>query len=207
MDAAGISPTKGNLLASRKSLGLAKMGFDLMDRKRNILVREMMGLIDKANSLRDRIDETYRKAYAALQAANITLGMCESIAQATPIEDALSITFRSVMGVELPTVRLEHRDFQPWYDFSSTNASYDEAYNNFHDVKIMLVQLAEIENSVYRLAVAIRKTQSRANALKNIIIPGLEGACRFITDALEEKEREEFSRLKVIKGRRNPGAR
>lgn len=202
MGTANVSPTKGNLLASKKSLGLAKMGYELMDRKRNILVREMMGLIDKADSLRDRIDETYKKAYAALQSANITLGVVESIAQATPIEDALNITFRSVMGVELPTVRLEHRDYQPWYDFSSTNAAYDEAYNGFHDVKMMLVELAEIENSVYRLAVAIKKTQSRANALKNIIIPDLDDTIRFITDALEEKEREEFSRLKVIKGRR-----
>jgi V/A-type H+-transporting ATPase subunit D len=63
----------------------------------------------------------------------------------------------------------------------------------------MLVELAELENSVYRLAVAIRKTQSRANALKNIIIPGMADTVRYITDALEEKEREEFSRLKVIK--------
>ena len=106
------------------------------------------------------------------------------------------------MGVELPTVRLEHRDFQPWYDFSSSNAAYDEAYNSFHAVKIMLVELAEIENSVYRLAIGIKKTQSRANALDNIIIPGLEDTCRYIGDALEEKEREEFSRLKVIKKRR-----
>ena len=66
----------------------------------------------------------------------------------------------------------------------------------------MLVELAEIENSVYRLAVAINKTQSRANALKNVIIPDLDDTCKYITDALEEKEREEFSRLKVIKGRR-----
>lgn len=199
---AGISPTKGNLIASKKSLSLARMGYELMDRKRNILVREMMGLIDQANALRDRIDETYRVAYEALKAANITLGVVESLALATPIEDGLTLTSRSVMGVELPTVRLEHRDYQPWYDFGASNSAYDEAYISFHDVKIMLVQLAEIENSVYRLAVAIKKTQSRANALKNIIIPDLEETCSFISDALEEKEREEFSRLKVIKKRR-----
>lgn len=196
---ATVSPTKGNLIASQKSLELARMGYELMDRKRNILVREMMGLIDKANSLRGRIDEIYSVAYRALQIANITLGVCESLAKATPIEDDLSMTFRSVMGVELPTVRMQERPFQPWYDLSSSNAAYDEAYERFHAVKRMLVELAEIESSVYRLAVAIKKTQSRANALQNIIIPGLENTCRFITDALEEKEREEFSRLKVIK--------
>lgn len=195
------SPTKGNLLAVQKSLGLAKTGYNLMDRKRNILVREMMNLIDKADTLRDKIDETYRVAYEALQAANVTLGNCATLAQATPIEDGLVMNFRSVMGVELPTIRMEHRDFQPWYDMSGSNAAYDQAYNCFHDVKMMLAELAEIENSAYRLAMGIKKTQSRANALKNIIIPNMSAECKYIGDALEEKEREEFSRLKVIKGR------
>ena len=199
MDAANISPTKGNLLSTKKSLSLAEMGYDLMNRKHNILVREMMGLIDKANALREKIDGVYDAAYRALQNANITLGVCESLAQSTPIEDGLRISVRSVMGVELPTVRLETPEPQICYDFSSSNAAFDEAYMSFHHVKLMTAELAEIENSVYRLAVAIKKTQSRANALKNIIIPNMRFTVRYITDALEEKEREEFSRLKVIK--------
>ena len=64
---------------------------------------------------------------------------------------------------------------------------------------MVTVELAEVENSVYRLANAIRKTQKRANALKNIIIPRFDETVKFITEALEEKDREEFSRLKVIK--------
>ena len=75
----------------------------------------------------------------------------------------------------------------------------DEAYRSFIKVKKLTAELVEIENSVYRLADAISKTQKRANALKNIVIPRFEGNAKFIADALEEKEREEFSRLKVIK--------
>lgn len=199
MDASNISPTKGNLLATKKSLGLAQMGYELMDRKRNILVREMMMLIDKANALRGKIDETYSTAYAALQRANITLGVCDLIADSAPLEDGLSIQVRSVMGVELPTVTLETSSPEICYDLSGSNGTFDEAFICFHNVKLMLANLAEIENSVYRLAVAIRKTQSRANALKNIIIPNFSETVTFITDALEEKEREEFSRMKVMK--------
>lgn len=183
------------------------MGYDLMDRKRNILVREMMRLIDKANQLRGQIDETYEKAYSALQLANITLGVCDSIARSAPVENGLSITVRSVMGVELPTVALHTGEAELCYDLSSSNASFDEAYISFHKVKLMLADLAEIENSVYRLAVAIRKTQSRANALKNIIIPNMSATVAIITEALEEKEREEFSRLKVIKKNKEATAR
>lgn len=199
MDASKISPTKGNLLATKKSLSLAHMGYELMDRKRNILVREMMGLIERANALREKIDTTYEKAYNSLQRANLTMGVCEALAHSAPVETGISITVRSVMGVELPGVRLETGEADMCYDFSSSNATFDEAFISFHEVKLMLANLAEIENSVYRLAVAIRKTQSRANALKNIIIPDFDETVRFIADALEEKEREEFSRMKVMK--------
>lgn len=69
----------------------------------------------------------------------------------------------------------------------------------------MSVSLAEIENSVYRLSIAIRKTQKRANALKNILIPRYRDQVRYITSVLEEKEREEFSRQKIIKATKQKG--
>lgn len=195
-----ISPTKGNLMSVKKSLQLARMGFDLLDRKRNILIRELMTMIDSAKKLRGQISSTYARAYVALQRANITLGVIEDIENGIPIENGLDIQYRSVMGVELPTVHLDApEDPQVTYGLYGTNSQLDIAYLCFHKVKLMTAHLAEVENSIYRLASAIKKTQSRANALKNIIIPGFEFSSKFITDALEEKDREEFSRQKVIK--------
>lgn len=198
-----IFPTKGNLMNVKKSLQLARMGFDLLDRKRNILIRELMTMVDSAKALRSQISSTYNRAYFALQRANITLGLIEDVEKSIPIEDGLEIRYRSVMGVELPTVTLDARPEPDFcYGFAGTNSQLDSAYLCFHKVKLMTAQLAEVENSIYRLANAIKKTQSRANALKNIIIPGFEFSSKFITDALEEKEREEFSRLKVIKAQK-----
>ena len=193
-------PTKGNLIAVKKSLELAKSGFELMDKKRNILVREMMLLIKHASSIQKRVDATYAKAYAALQKANITLGMIEEIAGIVPIDDSLKVSYRSVMGVEIPIVSVSEIDETELpFGIYSSNSMLDEAYRSFMKVKKLTAELAEIENSVYRLADAISKTQKRANALKNIVIPRFESSAKFIADALEEKEREEFSRLKVIK--------
>ncbi len=195
-------PTKGNLLSAKKSLELARTGFELLDRKRNILIREMMLLIDKAEEIQGQIDSTYHDAYAALQKANITLGICGELAQTIPIDNHLSISFRSVMGVEIPTVLLEETPVSAVpFGFVHSNATLDEAYLNFDKVKRLTAVLASVENSVYRLANAIKKTQKRANALKNIMIPRFEETVKFISGALEEKEREEFSRLKVIKNR------
>lgn len=74
-----ITPTKGSLMAVQKSLSLSTLGFDLLDRKRNILIREMMLLIDRAKQLRGQISSTYQEAYEALQEANITLGMVQEL--------------------------------------------------------------------------------------------------------------------------------
>lgn len=196
-------PTKGNLMNIKKSLSLARMGFDLLDRKRNILIRELLSLVDTAKSLRQQISSTYGRAYFALQRANITLGFIEEVGRGIPVEDGLEIHYRSVMGVELPIVVLDApQEPEFCYGFVGTNSQLDNAYLQFHKVKLMTAQLAEIENSIYRLATAIKKTQSRANALKNIIIPEFELTTKYISDALEEKEREEFARLKVIKAKK-----
>ena len=196
-------PTKGNLMAYKKSLALAKTGYELLDKKRNILVREMMTLIDRAAEIQNRIDATYSKAYLALQRANITMGYIDDIARSIPEEDSLKLTYRSVMGVEIPIVTIDKQETpELFYGLQSTDAAFDEAYACFSKVKILTADLAEVENSVYRLADAIKKTQKRANALKNIMIPRFEEGVKFITDALEEKDREEFSRLKVIKAQK-----
>lgn len=194
-----VFPTKGNLMKIKKSLDLAKTGYDLLDRKRNILVRETMALIDVAEEIQGRINTTYKQAYQALQSANITLGIVDDIATSIPEEDSVKISYRSVMGVEIPSVSIESKPVKNHFGYRRTSVQLDEAYVRFDDVKKLTAELAEIENSVYRLAQGIRKTQKRANALKNIMIPKFTEQVKFITDALEEKEREEFSRLKVIK--------
>lgn len=196
---ANLLPTKGNLIAAKRSRALAQTGYELMDRKRNILIRELMGMMDTAKQLQEQIDTVFTEAYAALQAANIRLGICEGIAEAVEVDDSLEIRYRSVMGVELPRIPGQSPPPRPEYGLNETSSALDECYLKFYKVKELTRRLAEVETSIYRLADAIRKTQKRANALQNIVIPDLDGTVRFITDALEEKEREEFARLKVIK--------
>jgi len=194
-----IFPTKGNLIKAKRSLRQAHMGYELMDRKRNILIREMVELTDEAKALRGIIDDTYASAYKALQRANLSMGSVSELAKTFPVEESLTLNVRSVMGVELPTLSADMTNGAPEYGMYRTNSSFDVAYISFNKAKEITVKLAEIENSIYRLAIAIKKTQKRANALKNIMIPKFESTVRFITNALEEKEREEFSRQKVIK--------
>lgn len=200
---AQTAPTKGNLNAAKRSRALADNGYELMDRKRNILIREIMELMDEAEDLQERIDSTFSEAYASMRLAEISMGgSAQSGANAVPIDDSFSIRFRSVMGVELPVVSAEQEEPSgPPYGLAFTSSDLDDAYFKFAEVKELIRELAETENCIYRLAYAIKKAQKRANALQNIVIPGLDSAIARISDALEEKEREEFVRLKVVKAR------
>lgn len=198
-----VFPTKGNLIATKKSLELARLGYDLMDKKRNVLIKEMMTLLDDVKVIRDDITESYQKAYFALQEANMSLGVITDIAEAVPIDTGIHIVYRSVMGVEIPKITYEKTPLRLGYGFERANSKVDYAYRCFYHAKELTVKLAEVENAVYRLANNIRKTQKRANALQNISIPEFEETVKFITEALEEKEREEFSRQKVIKANRD----
>lgn len=198
-------PTKGNLILAKNSLALAKQGYELMDKKRNILIREMMDLIDRASSIQSEIDTTFSEAYTALQKANIELGVhtVEDIALSIPVENTVRIKTRSIMGTEIPLVEYDAKaaGARPQFAFYGTRESLDKAKACFEKVKALTITLSTVETSAIRLATNIKKTQKRANALKNITIPTYEKMVKDMTNALEEKDREEFTRLKVIKER------
>ncbi len=194
-------PTKGNLMLAKNSLALARQGYDLMDKKRNILIRELMSLIDEARDIQEEIDSTFTYAYQCLQRANIEQGisMVSQLAYTVPVENSITIHTRSIMGTEIPHVGYTPAHELPTYAFSTTRESIDQATKAFQRVKDLTVKLSMVENAAYRLATNIKKTQKRANALQNITIPMYSELVSTITNALEEKDREEFTRLKVIK--------
>ena len=196
-----IAPTKSNLMKAENALAFSKKGFELLDKKRNVLIREMMGMVDRAKNLQERVTVTFREAYEALQVVNVTIGInsVEEIALSIPKAAEYEVLLKSVMGVEIPTVHFNQTDLQTQYGFFRTNPALDIAYGKFKEVKYLIYELAEVENSVYKLAMEIKKTQKRANGLENIQIPKYQEQVKYIQEVLEEKEREDFFRLKRVK--------
>jgi V/A-type H+-transporting ATPase subunit D len=176
-------------------------GFELLDKKRNVLIRNIMEFVERAKEAQQKIREIFKEAYEALIVANITLGINEvnEIAQSIPQATEFNILNHSVMGVEIPKIKYEHHRIEPSYSFYHTNTALDVALQKFQELKYLIYDVAEIEDSVYKLAVEIKKTQKRTNALKNIQIPKYESLVKSISEELEEKEREDFFRLKILK--------
>lgn len=196
-----IAPTKANLMSAESSLDFSMKGFELLDKKRNVLIREMMSYVAKAQELQERINIIFSEAYDSLQKANMTLGIStvEDIAMTIPEAKDYQVLFKSVMGVEVPHISFDKKDIQPKYSFYRTNSAMDMAYKSFNDVLYLIYELSEVENAVYRLAIEVKKTQRRANALENIQIPRFKAIVKTISDILDEKDREDFFRLKIVK--------
>ena len=169
-----LSPTKGNLINLKKSLALSKLGFELMDKKKNILIREMMPLVEVAKSIRNEIEKTFQKAYSALAKANLTLGFNISLTNSVEIENGINLQYKNVMGIEIPKIYLNSTIKYRNYGLLNTNSNLDYAYIYFLEAKKISLILAELENSIFLLADEIKETKIRANALENIVIAKIE---------------------------------
>ena len=192
-------PTKGNLMLAKNSLALAQQGYDLMDKKRNILIRELMDLIDEARNIQDEIDTTFTYAYQCLQRANIENGisMVEQLAYTVPIENSITIQTRSIMGTEIPHVKYVPDAGKPTYSFSTTHESIDKAREAFRKVKDLTIKLSNGgKRSLPPCKQILRKTQKRANALQNITIPMYSSLVYNDHQRIGRKRARGFTRLK-----------
>lgn len=200
-----VTPTKANLIASKNALVLAEKGYDLLDKKRTVLIKEMMDLNKNAKSLQDEIEEKFEMSYSELVMATISMGALslKDMGEDAPMEKEYDIISRSVMGLELPKVKYEKIDTRADYSLHKSNAAFDRAKINISEILPVIYELAEIETSVFRLANEIKKTAKRANALDKIQIPKYKHIISEIEEILAEKEREDFFRLKKVKNKKN----
>lgn len=198
-----VAPTKSNLIKAKASLELSNKGFELLDKKRNVLIKEMMGLVDRAKEIQSQIYDKLEEAYDHLQYANVTSGIknVENIAHSIPKDEDYEILLKSVMGVDVPIIKYDKKPLTPSYGFHNTNPALDAAVVCFREVRYLIYELAEVDNSIFKLAKEVQKTQKRTNALQHIQIPRYKEQVKYIQESLEEKEREDFFRLKRVKSR------
>ena len=203
MSRLNIAPTRSNLIRIKKDLIFAREGYDILDKKREVLTTELMHLAHDADVLQNQVWEQLADAYRSLENARLTVGQehveWASLAVNKTIE--VEIKSRGVMGVPIPIVESHGEPPEMAYSLGDTLATLDEASFAFRNVLNRVPELTETMTSVWRLARELRKTQRRVNALKYIFIPNYEETVAFIESAMEEREREETFRLKLLKTR------
>lgn len=196
-----MTPTKSNLLKAKNTLQLMRDGYDIMDKKRVVLLREMMSRIETARELEKQFSEETEKLYHVLEELTVTMGesALRDIARTIPEKGGVKIHYEKVMGVPIPSIDFPEEKLQLTYGFLETNPLMDQAGYEMNKILDLIFRLAEMETTVYNLALEIKKAQKRTNSLDKVQIPKYESMISYINQTLEEKEREEFFRTKQIK--------
>lgn len=196
-----VAPTRSNLIRIKKELQFAREGYEILDRKREVLTTELVRVAHEADVLQKEVWKILERAYRALEKAQLTLGSdhVEWAALAANKTVDVHLKLRGIMGVAIPVIEARGEPEKMLYSLSGTNAALDEASAAFREVLIKTPQLSMLVTTVWRLAGELRKTQRRVNALQHIFIPAYEETVTFIISSLEEREREETFRLKWLK--------
>ena len=113
----------------------------------------------------------------------------------------VQLKYHGIMGVSLPVIQSSGGPSEMLYSLGDTSATLDEASAAFREVLNCIPELSGMVTAVFRLASELRKTTRRVNALQYIFIPQYEETVAFIISNLEEREREETFRLKLLKNR------
>lgn len=196
-----MPPTKSNLFKLQSELKFARDGYELMDRKREVLIMEMMQVIHGIANLQRRLDEALKKAYGSFYDAYVEMGSEEIERAGYACQEPLEIAMKehTVMGVMLPELSLKKAPEKLEIGLLGTSASFDRALESFSGVMPLLLEYAKASLTLTRLAKEVQKTQRRVNALENITIPNAEDTIKFISESLEEGERQSFFQRKKVK--------
>lgn len=198
-------PTKTNLIKLQKSLEITKQGHELLERKRIILTKELEKYIEQEKITRKKVHALIEEGKNIIRNANIDFGIdnLTNISNGVKIDDYIDIKNITLMGTEIPSAVHKKEVVKRNYGFYNTSSSVDEAIWKFNEIQEELIELAILENTIFRLKKSIEKVRTRANALQNIIIPENEKTLKEILDKIDEREREEFARLKIVKKKIN----
>jgi V/A-type H+-transporting ATPase subunit D len=193
------SATRSRLFELRRDRTAAQRSAELLDRKREVLLREIARRERMRNELRNVVVVHYADAYQRLRVAQVELGGrgVEAAGLAQPARYAIESRETSVMGVRIPQLSATVQPYRAFYGAAATTESLDECGAAFTALLPHVVALAQEEIAVVRLSLAMKKTTKLLNALQKVVLPRIESDIRAIVDGIEEDERDEGIRRRV----------
>jgi V/A-type H+/Na+-transporting ATPase subunit D len=199
-----VKPTKPELNRLKKKLQFSIRGEGLLEIKREQLLNSLKKILNSYFEQRNEMQTNIMKDMAILERTYETIGKgkverISRLNEAT-LKPSVEISYIHEMGVDIPKIELKIDEKPlPTYSITDTSLHLDILIKRLKKTLKSLVELAELDSKMYRVAEDNKKIQRRIDALDDIIIPELKGGIRTIEEILNDEEREEFIRMKKIK--------
>ena len=196
-----IAPTRSNLMKLKDELQFSRLGYELLDQKRSILVSELLMLVDQAVDYQNKVEKALLDADKALEEAVMHMGRLRvgNLSGAIDINSSISLGKRKVMGVLLPKVDTQFSGEGPFFSPEGTSMLSEVAISKYREALSLMGKMAELKVSIMRLSREVKKTIHKVNALEKIVIPDKMETLSYLQSRIEESERESFVLLKAVK--------
>ena len=194
-------PTKANLLRLKQEIKVIKDGYNLLDHKREVLIRELLRFGFEIKDLKENLDESLKNTYDKFSKSKKKMGRekFKFLSILKPAFPKIIALEKSIMGVHIPILSLEEEFEVNFQDPSLSCKEFDEFLVSLKNLVPLLLRYVEVSFSLFRIGRELLKTQKRLKALENFHIPQYSRTIARIESVLEETEREELFRNKKIK--------
>jgi len=198
-----VPPTKSSLLRVKRDFAFAREGSELLEQKRQVLALELIQRLQHVRAVHREVDERLSAAHKTLRKALACVGAAQMAGESLGITDTheIGVSTRRVMGINLPGLRVSVKPVGPEFAPGGGAVQADDVMKRFHEALEAIARLAEVENAVVRLSRELKKTQRRVNALNKVVLPDYSETLKYITDVLEERERDGFVIMKITKSK------
>lgn len=199
-----FAPTKANLMKAKSQLELINEGYDILDKKRKALIGQYNAKINQRNELNSIVNSSIKDVKKNIKKAIVTTGedRLKSIALSVPIDNSISLKEKKFMQTRIFEIDFDEKKLDLSYSLNLTNSLFDEALISLNDVKDKVYKLAELDTTIKNLDTEIKKTSKKVNSLEKVQIPNYQSIIKSISSQIEEREREEFSKTKMVKDKK-----
>lgn len=199
-----FAPTKANLMKAKSQLELINEGYDILDKKRKALIGQYNAKINQRNELNNIVNSSIKDVKKNIKKAIVTTGedRLKSIALSVPIDNSISLKEKKFMQTKIFEISFDEKKLDLSYSLNLTNSLFDEALISLNDLKEKVYKLAELDTTIKNLDTEIKKTSKKVNSLEKVQIPNYKSIIKSISGQIEEREREEFSKTKMVKDKK-----
>ena len=199
-----FAPTKANLMKAKNQLSLINEGYDILDKKRKALIGQYNAKINQRNELNKIVNSCIKDVKKNIKKAIVTTGedRLKSIALSVPLDESITLKEKKFMQTKIFEIDFDSKKLDLSYSLNLTNSLFDEALLSLNDLKEKVYKLAELDTTIKNLDTEIKKTSKKVHSLEKVQIPNYKAIIKSISSQIEEREREEFSKTKMIKDKK-----